>query len=310
DGIPCVSEHPQLAATTDEQALEQIVVLFVITRSALFVPLQLLASQFPRFLINDRWDFNRDPFFSRASDAAGIVFARWSVARHISALGRNVLTLVVIVGAGVDRVAQQIDDRATAPALFATPRADAQFIEAFVDLISGELLIDQPAEDHPHDFRLGLVDDEFARAVLCAWDVGITVWRFAHPDLSLASAMKTSPATAFSNQCAFVLGKDAGHFLEHPLRGRRAEVVTGEDDLATGPFKLLDDDVLICELSGETIRREHEYGFHFSLRHGVAQTIYRAPSQTSAIVTVILIDVLRADLIIVLMRVFLNGGDL
>src|SRR5262249_37644246 len=310
DGIPCVSEHPQLAATTDEQALEQIVVLFVITRSALFVPLQLLASQFPRFLINDRWDFNRDPFFSRASDAAGIVFARWSVARHISALGRNVLTLVVIVGAGVDRVAQQIDDRATAPALFATPRADAQFIEAFVDLISGELLIDQPAEDHPHDFRLGLVDDEFAGTVLRARDIGITVRRFAHPDLPLASAMQTASAAALGNQGAFVFGEDAGHFLEHPLRRRSAEVVAGENDFATGPFELLNDDVLIGELSGEAIGRENQHGFHFALRHGVAQTIQRGPIQTSAAVAVVLVNVLRADVIIVLTRVFLNSGNL
>jgi hypothetical protein len=35
-----------------------------------------------------------------------------------------------------------------------------------------------------------------------------------------------------------------------------AEVVNGEDDFAAGPLKLLDDDVLIDELSGETIRRE------------------------------------------------------
>src|SRR5262245_45511581 len=109
--------------------------LFVIARSALFVPLQLLARLFPRLLINDRRDFNLDPFVSRSSDATGFGFPRRSVARRISALGRDVLPLVVIVGAGVNRIAQQVDDRAATPSLLAAPRADAKFIEAFVDLV-------------------------------------------------------------------------------------------------------------------------------------------------------------------------------
>jgi hypothetical protein len=122
--------------------------------------------------------------------------------------------------------------------------------------------------------------------------------------------MQTASAAALGNQRAFVFSEDAGHLLEHPLRGRSAEVVTGEDDFAAGPFELLDDDVLIGELSGETIGRENQYGLHFALRHGVAQTIQRGPIQTSAAVAVVFVDSLRADVVIVLARVFLNGGDL
>src|SRR5262249_22207663 len=89
DGITGVTEHPQLAAAADQQPLEQIVVLFIIPRGALFIPLELLARLLPSFPINDSRDFNGDPFFTRASHTTGVVFARGSIAGHISAFGRD-----------------------------------------------------------------------------------------------------------------------------------------------------------------------------------------------------------------------------
>ena len=84
----------------------------------------------------------------------------------------------------------------------------------------------------------------------------------------------------------------------------------GKNNRTAGSFKLLDDKILIGELSSETIWRENQHGFNFALRHSVAKAIQRRAIQASATEAVILVYVLRTDLKIILLSIFLNGGDL
>lgn len=49
--------------------------------------------------------------------------------------------------------------------------------------------------------------------------------------------------------------------------------MVGEDCFATGAFELLDDNVLVREMSSKAIRRENQHGFNFTLCHSVTQSI-------------------------------------
>ncbi len=189
-------------------------------------------------------------------------------------------------------------------------RSDTQFIESFVDLISRQLFINQQAENHSDDFRFGFVDDELTRTIACARDIGIAVGSFFHPDLSLPSMIETSSPATFGNHCTLVFGKHAGHFPKHPISRRGAIVVAGKNNRTAGSLKLLDDNILIRELSSEAIRRKNQHGFDFALCHSVAEAIEGRSIQAGAAEAIILVQVLRADLIIILPSVFLNGGDL
>ena len=124
-----VAVHTQLTAAADQKAFEQIVKLFVVSRGALLVSLQLLASQVPGFLIDDGWNLDRDPLLLGANHPAGIVLPWRPIARHISTLGRDVLLFVVVENTCVDGIPHQVDDCSTAPSLFAMPRPDTQFID-------------------------------------------------------------------------------------------------------------------------------------------------------------------------------------
>jgi len=86
--------------------------------------------------------------------------------------------------------------------------------------------------------------------------------------------------------------------------------VAGKNNCAAGPLELLDDNILIGELSSEAIRRKNQYGFNRSLRHIVSKAIQSRAVQASTAQTIILIYTLRANLIIVLPSVFLDGSDL
>src|SRR5215212_4274195 len=86
--------------------------------------------------------------------------------------------------------------------------------------------------------------------------------------------------------------------------------MTCKNNCAAGSFKLLNDNILICELSGEAIRGKNQYGFNLTLRHSISETIQGGPIQASAAQSIVLIYMLRANLIIVLPSVFLNGSDL
>src|SRR5262245_9594580 len=122
--------------------------------------------------------------------------------------------------------------------------------------------------------------------------------------------IETSSPAAFGNHRTLVFGEHAGHFPKHPISRRRTKIVAGKNNRAAGPFELFDDNILIRELSGEPIRRKNQYGLDFALRYSVAEPIQCRSIQAGATEAIVLVHVLRADLIIILPSVFLDGGDL
>lgn len=217
----------------DEQALQQVVMLLVVARRALTIELELLARQFPSLQVNDRGHGDGDPFLF-VSPAATTVVPRRPCRGHVLALRFDLPSFVVIVRAGVDGIAEQVDEKATCPSWLTVARAGAIFIESFIDLISGELLVDEPAEDLTHDLGFRFVDDEFTGTRVGAREVSVAVRRFRHPDATLPCSKQSPAAATFGDLCAFVFGEDAGHLQEHSFGGCVAEAVIQEDDLATG----------------------------------------------------------------------------
>jgi len=122
--------------------------------------------------------------------------------------------------------------------------------------------------------------------------------------------MQQSTPTAFGDPRPFIFGERSGHLSQHAFGWRRPEAMTGKDDLATSPFKFLDDDVLISELSGEAIGRQDQHIFGFALSHGITQPIQSRPIQPCAAVAVILVNMLGADVKAILLRVLLERGKL
>src|SRR5215813_13678136 len=106
---------------------------------------------------------------------------------------------------------------------------------------SRKLLIDQPLKNLTHDFRFRFVDDELTGSGLPARQAGVAVGRLSDREAALARAIETTAATALSNLSAFVFGKDAGHFEQHPFTRGLPQALMKKANLATCALKLLND---------------------------------------------------------------------
>ena len=86
--------------------------------------------------------------------------------------------------------------------------------------------------------------------------------------------------------------------------------MVGKNNLAASTLKLFHDDILISELSRESIGRKNDDRFDPALRNRITQAIQRRAVKRRPAVAVILINLLRADLIIMTLRIIFQCGDL
>jgi hypothetical protein len=102
------------------------------------------------------------------------------------------------------------------PAGVAGARAPGPRVEPFENLPDRQPFVDEPAVEHPHDRRFGVLDNQMAGARLLPWDVPVPIGGDVRDILPSAGLVQLAPAKAFAEHGALVL-RDGGLDLEEQL---------------------------------------------------------------------------------------------
>jgi len=288
-----VAAEPPPAVAAGEQAGEQVLAPRLAGR-AFAVELQLARGQREDLRADERRPGDGDPLLGRAQAAARVLGRAPRAGAIAGGLG-CVHASIIGVRARVEAAVEDLVDAGWGPGHLGVARRHAQGGQPAGEGVGGELLLDQPSEELPHDRRLRLVDDAPPVLAIAPGEIGVAVRAGTREEGPLPRRVELPPPAALLEGGALELGEEPMHLAHQPLLRAVVERPVDEDDRTPGALQLLDDDVLVGVVAGEPVGGEDEHAVQLAAPHGVAQALQPRPVEPRAAVTVVEVPVLRRD---------------
>ncbi len=168
------------------------------------------------------------------------------------------------------------------------------------DLPHAEVLVDVPAEDLPHDLRLGLRHLDVGRDAVTPWNPPVAVGDLPPAHFALSRAKELASTVAFRDLDAFVFGDRSLDLGEQARLRIIGEGLVEKDHLDAEALELFENQDLIGVLPREAIRTQDQDGRERSGLGAVAQPVEARPVQTRAAVSVVHADIGIHDVVMLL----------
>ena len=250
------AEHGEATGLAGEQAAQEIVVLAVVPERERGVARELCLRPVPGVRVDQRRHGNGDPLLARLELAArGFVVARAAVAPRLP--GGHVVVAIGVGGAGIDRIGEDVVHDRRPPGTTARARVVRPGVQPLEHLSDGHLLIDEPAVEHAHQLRLGVVDDEMAGDGIVARHVAIAVRGAATEVVPITRLLQLAAAETLAQHGALVFGDGALDLQQQLVTRVIRDWTLQERHLAAGTAELLEQQDLIGVAPRQTIRAQH-----------------------------------------------------
>ena len=158
-----------------------------------------------------------------------------------------------------------------------------------------------PAEDLPHDLRLGLGHLDVGWNPVPAWNPPVAVGDLPPKHLALACAKELASAVPFRDLHALVLSDRALDLSEQASLRVIGEGLVEEDHLDAEAFELFENQDLIRVLACEAIRTQDKRRLERVGLGPVAQPVQTRPVQPCPAVSVVDADIGLHDVVVLLM---------
>ena len=148
-----------------------------------------------------------------------------------------------------------------------------RFGQAQRDLPHAEVLVDVPAEDLPHDLRLGSRHLDVGRDSVAPWNPPIAVGDLPPKHFALSRTKELASTVAFRDLDALVFGDRALDLREQARLRIIRQGLVEKDHLDAEALELFENQDLIGVLAREAIRTQDQGGLERSGLGAVAQPV-------------------------------------
>ena len=249
--------------------------------------------------VDDRGNRKRNPLGRRT---VLVAHGRAAATRRGFRLAADRLAAVVVHRADVGLVVQHPGHGAGPPARESRGGHVRRFGQAQRDLPHAEMFVDVPAEDLPHDLRLGFRHLDVGRDAVTPWNPPVAVGDLPPAHFALSRAKELAATIAFRDLDALVFGDRALDLRKQARLRIIGQGLVEKDHLDAEALELFENQDLIGVLAREAIRTQDERGLERSCLGAVAQPVEARPVQTRAAVSVVHADVGIHDVVMLLTR--------
>ena len=170
------------------------------------------------------------------------------------------------------------------------------------DLPHAEVFVDVPAEDLPHDLRLGLRHLDLGRDAVTPWNPPVAVGDLPPAHFTLSCPKELASTVAFRDLDAFVFGNRALDLGKQARLRIIGQGLVEKDHPDVEALELFENQNLIGVLAREAIRTQHQRRLECPGLGAVAQPVEARPVEARTAVSVIHADIGIHHVVVLLTR--------